>query len=499
MGQALYRKYRPLSLDQVAGQEHVTTTLKNALAANSLSHAYLFTGPRGVGKTSIARILAHEINKLPYTADTNHIDIIEIDAASNRRIDEIRDLREKVYIAPAEAKYKVYIIDEVHMLTKEAFNALLKTLEEPPEHVIFILATTDAHKLPETIISRTQRYNFKPIKQADMVKQLTDIAKQEAIDIDKPALELLAEHGDGSLRDSEGLLDQARNRVGKITEQVVSDLLGLPPAEAINDLLKDVGGNVNASEVISKLSQLYIQGYQPVVIAKQLAQSVRSDFIKQPNSSRNSQSMLELLADLIEVPVSHDPERYLEIVLLRKLNQFSEPERSESKNLDSQPLPLKPQLSKVEARSLVEAVETKPKKVTMEPIEAMNSLEPIVVNNSQSDDELWEQLLNALKKKYNTLYGIVRMASPNFKSDNELDITFAFDFHKKRIAEATNSKIISDLIKQLSGKTWNIQCYLDKAVKPYSAQPKVPKESVSNNSAVSAVSNIFSGAELLES
>lgn len=166
MGQALYRKYRSKSLSEIVGQQHIISTLQNALKQGRISHAYLFTGPHGVGKTSIARILAHEVNQLPYSEDTPHIDIIEIDAASNRRIDEIRDLRDKVHIAPTSAKYKVYIIDEVHMLTKEAFNALLKTLEEPPAHVIFILATTEAHKLPETIISRTQQFNFRPISPA---------------------------------------------------------------------------------------------------------------------------------------------------------------------------------------------------------------------------------------------------------------------------------------------------------------------------------------------
>src|SRR3954465_6944006 len=163
MGKALYRKHRPKKLSEVVGQEHITTTLGHALKSGRISHAYLFSGPRGVGKTSIARILAHEINGLPYTDDTVHLDIIEIDAASNRRIDEIRDLRDKVYIAPTTGKYKVYIIDEVHMLTREAFNALLKTLEEPPAHCIFILATTEAHKLPDTIISRTQRFEFKTV------------------------------------------------------------------------------------------------------------------------------------------------------------------------------------------------------------------------------------------------------------------------------------------------------------------------------------------------
>src|SRR5688572_10703249 len=161
MGQALYRKYRSKSLGEIVGQEHITDTLAQALKSGRISHACLFSGPRGVGKTSIARILAHEINGLPYTDDAAHLDIIEIDAASNRRIDEIRELRDKVYIAPTSGKYKVYIIDEVHMLTREAFNALLKTLEEPPAHAVFILATTEAHKLPETIVSRTQHYTFK--------------------------------------------------------------------------------------------------------------------------------------------------------------------------------------------------------------------------------------------------------------------------------------------------------------------------------------------------
>src|SRR3990167_544034 len=197
MGQALYRKNRPKSFAEVIGQEQITETLEKAIKDGRISHAYLLAGPRGVGKTSVARILAHEVNKLTYKDESIHLDIIEIDAASNRRIDEIRDIRQKVHIAPTSAKYKVYIIDEVHMLTKEAFNALLKTLEEPPEHCIFILATTEVHKLPETIISRTQRFTFKPVEKDKAIAHLKSIAKKEGIDIEPTALDLLADHGSG--------------------------------------------------------------------------------------------------------------------------------------------------------------------------------------------------------------------------------------------------------------------------------------------------------------
>ena len=179
MGQALYRKYRSKSLSEVIGQDHITQTLSRAIKNGRIAHAYLFTGPKGVGKTSIARILAHEINGLDYSEySAKAIDIIEIDAASNRKLEETKSLIEKVYVSPISAKFKVYIIDEVHMLTPESFNALLKTLEEPPEHVVFIMATTEAHKLPPTFISRTQRYTFKPIDSQKIADHLAYIAKE---------------------------------------------------------------------------------------------------------------------------------------------------------------------------------------------------------------------------------------------------------------------------------------------------------------------------------
>src|SRR5512137_2557574 len=221
--QALYRKWRSQSFDDVVGQEHITVTLRNALRDGRMSHAYLFTGPRGTGKTSTARILAKAINCLaedPATRPCNvcrictainegrELDLIEIDAASNRGIDEMRDLREKIAFRPNEARYKVYIIDEVHMLTKEAFNALLKTLEEPPPHAVFVLATTEPDRVPETVRSRCQRFDFRRIGTNDIVKHLNDLVQREGRRAEPEALAAIARRSTGSMRDSISLLDQ---------------------------------------------------------------------------------------------------------------------------------------------------------------------------------------------------------------------------------------------------------------------------------------------------
>ncbi len=308
---ALYRKYRSKSLNEVIGQKHITDILSRAITEGHISHAYLLTGPRGVGKTSVARILAHEINGLDYDENKTNLDIIEIDAASNNGVEDVRDLREKVQIAPFSADKKIYIIDEVHMLSKAAFNALLKTLEEPPNHIVFILATTNAEKLPATIISRVQRFNFRPISIDDAVNHLSNIAIKENINIDDDALKLIALRSDGSFRDSISLLDQLSNIINTddniITVKLIENLLGLAPSEIIDQIIETVEKH-NITKLVELLNQSFNEGIDCNSIVNQLTNSIRQQIITKPQ-------LLPLLDTLIDVTKSPQPQLKLLSVL----------------------------------------------------------------------------------------------------------------------------------------------------------------------------------------
>ncbi|HJQ09290.1 MAG TPA: DNA polymerase III subunit gamma/tau [Candidatus Saccharimonadales bacterium] len=532
MGQALYRTYRSKKLSEIVGQEHITDALSRALQKGTVSHAYLFTGPRGVGKTSIARILAHEINGLPYQSDATNLDIIEIDAASNRRIDEIRDLRDKVHIAPTSAKYKVYIIDEVHMLTKEAFNALLKTLEEPPAHVVFILATTEAHKLPETIISRTQRFAFKPVDPPKVISHLKYIAGQEKITIDDDALALIAAHGEGSFRDSISLLDQIRNTGDKVTLADVQAVLGIAPKELIEQLL-DALANHDPVSTAGLLQKIHHQGHEPAQIARQIGTELRQQLLDGA-ATLPSDQLLVLLAKLIEIPASADPRSLLEIALLD--TALAAP------GVQGTPQQKTTQVSKV----MHESVRTKPE-VQVEPhpstfhkteqkasaapkgppekppaaasdTSAAGGDKPITPNtNIPIDQSIWPDILAAIKQRHNTLYSIVRATRPNFEP-GIITLECGYAFHQKRLNETRNKQVLSELITQVTGQDIQLQCVVGEALGPDEAISLPPALPPATNEVVhtvqktpaagpvkqldptvATISNIFGGAEVLES
>jgi DNA polymerase-3 subunit gamma/tau len=522
MGKALYRTYRSKKLSEIVGQEHITTALDHALRKGTICHAYLFTGPRGIGKTSIARILAHEINQLPYAEDRPHLDIIEIDAASNRRIDEIRDLRDKVHTAPSSAKYKVYIIDEVHMLTKEAFNALLKTLEEPPEHVIFILATTEVHKLPETIISRTQRYAFKPVELPKVVDHLKYIAKQEKIAITDDALELIAAHGEGSFRDSISLLDQIRNADGKVSLGDVQAMLGIAPAELIAGMLSDLGAH-DSLAVAAGLSRMHDQGYEPAQAARQLGSALRTDILA-GKSLLDHETGMRLLAQLVQVPASPDPRISLEIALLDAALSGTNP--APTAPAKPKATPKQPEAPAGTGKVMSEevqanpAIQIDPKK---EPVKAPPVIEKVVKKISAPvavdedivlTEESWEMVLNTVKQKYNTLYSVAKMARPHFEP-GRVTLEFTYAFHQKRLNDNRNKQILTEVIGTVTGSHILISCIVGEgrtAGAPSQTPPlpatadeivhsvtSVPASENPQSESVKAISNIFGGAELLES
>ena len=442
MSQALYRKYRSRSLNEVLGQDHVTSILRRALEQGKIAHAYLLTGPRGVGKTSVARILAHEINHLPYDDDSSNLDIIEIDAASNNGVDDIRALREKAQVAPVSAPKKVYIIDEVHMLSKSAFNALLKTLEEPPEHVVFILATTDADKLPATILSRVQQFFFRPIPTEIMTRQLMNIAKKEGFAIEEDAARLIAERSRGGFRDGISMLDQLSILATSdqpLTANMVTEYLGLSDATMLGNLLDSYPSDDN-EKVLNIFQELENSGANSVVVSHQLLSIARNRLRKNPN-------LVGLVQQLIEVDRHPHPDLKLLTIFMNGNSQPTEKPVAIKKNI-TQAAAQKPAAKPTPIKS------AEPAKPTEKPIEKEEKPAELAKKTAakpkKTDAPLelnWEKVIERAKEKSLGLASLLQKSQWSFDGE-KLTIYAGSTFYKKKLDDAKNKTLISEIISE---------------------------------------------------
>lgn len=440
MYQALYRKYRPIDFDSVVGQESLVRTLKNSIINNSFSHAYMFFGPRGTGKTTLSKIFARAVNCLNpidgnacgkcscclNSYEKECVDIIEIDAASNNGVDEIRELKNKISLVPANLKFKVYIIDEVHMLSLGAFNALLKTLEEPPEHAIFILATTDPQKVPETIISRCQCFSFKRISNGCIVKRLRDICKMEKISISDEVLNEIASASEGGMRDALGLLDKLRSFTnGEITVDDFIELNGLITKDNLKELVDSImqGDNTRVLQLISSYNE---NGKNLIQIMSQFMNYLRniivSYYVDNIIFTYDIDNLIKLVntinEKMFDIKKSGNPNIYIEMLLLKFMNDYTKNTTIDDKKNISREIKT---LEKEKTVSLTENFKTK------QNIEYNNKIEDIQViksidkdnNDDQSDNSKNNDKVEEPVKNINTS---ASMSSTVDNTNNDNDI-----------------------------------------------------------------------------
>jgi DNA polymerase-3 subunit gamma/tau len=509
----LARKWRPQTFEEVVGQEHIVKTLAGAIKQNRVSHAYLFTGPRGVGKTTTARLLAKALNCEKGPSSTpcnkctnckeitigNSLDILEIDAASNRGIDEIRDLREKVKFAPASCKYKVYIIDEVHMLTPEAFNALLKTLEEPPSHILFILATTAPFKLPLTILSRCQRFDFRRIRNKDIVKKLAEVVKAEGHQVSEDILFQLARASEGSMRDAMSALDQLISLGGKkVTQEDLQTTLGIVPQAIFSKLTEAIAGG-NSKEALHIVSGIIEEGSDLRQFAGDLLEHFRNLLM-----IRISEEIVDLSQDakesLKELAANFDQVRLLRMIEVISRAQAAI-KRSEKVRLIIEMAvvkltTLKPTVSVDEILKKIASIEERlgmtsgPDESSGEPTpgkEKSNTnkeipketTSPKKVKTKTSPPglskikEAWGAVIKEIKKHSNWAGAFLMEAEPVALHNRTLTIGFpqSFKFHKEQIESKENKRLVEKTLGKVVGGDFLIDCSLTDTLRRIPEEP----------------------------
>lgn len=465
---ALYRAWRPQGFSEVVGQEQTVTAIRNAVRTGRLAHAYLFSGPRGTGKTSVAKIISkaancedlrdgEPCNQCSSCQDINNgnfMDVIEIDAASNRGIDEIRDLREKVRILPAQGKCKVYIIDEVHMLTNEAFNALLKTLEEPPDSVIFILATTESNKIPATIRSRCQSYQFRLLTLPEITQRLQEVAAVNEMNIEESALQLMARRAQGGLRDALGTLDQVYSYKGpNITKQDVLEALGLVDDVFIAELMDKVFAN-DTTGLLSLLATAVGQGKEPEQLVRETVQYLRDlmFYITMGHTAEltvvtnDTLSLLEKQRNLVNTDKLLQALRLM-TDSIQKL-RFSESQR------------LTLEITFLELAALFAAPTVVVTEKTEKKRETVTQTQP-AQNKAQSKapDPLWAKILAGVKEVKVPTHALLSQGKLLGIKDDTAYIGYrkGYKFHKERMEEKANREILEGVLKELSERTIEVQ------------------------------------------
>lgn len=532
--QALYRKWRSRDFDELVGQEHVATTLRNALRTDRVAHAYLFCGPRGTGKTSVARILAKAVNCLapeeqrPCNECTicqsvnegRALDLVEIDAASNRGIDEIRDLRERVHYTPTEMRTKFYIIDEAHMLTTEAFNALLKTLEEPPPHVVFVLATTEPHKIPATVLSRCQRFDFRRIPLRQIVAHLETICQAEGFDAEPAALEFVARAATGSMRDAISLLDQLAQAGETVTLEQARHVLGSAGSEAVSELVDHwlAGATADGLRLLSRVSD---EGADLRQFNRQVLEYLRGLLLLKAagdgdlvNVTADVRAAMQAQAESAEIPA-----------LVRAIRLFNEADRDLRASTRGEPL-LPLELAFVEAilpapatspapvpaaepttrapstparRSRPATLPARSKATTAPPEDQQPAekapAEPTPLYSTAPGDlavdrvqAQWNQIIGAMRDKSLKVQALLRSGEPQSVDGDTVVIAFPTSFFTDQLSTPQNKHAVEQVLSQELGQACQARFVL--AAEEPAHRPQTNPNGLSEDPLIRAVVNM---------